>query len=312
VQGLSGFHRKRNGRLFDRHAVAFGSVVAHRIFSPDSCMSRLRKCSDRLCVCLSTAKVSRPHSWHDESDATLTHTSQDARLSAEVVERWNPVAKIRQDLFGADILALKPGAPVLVVQATSGSNQAVRRTKLEAEGLTALWKLTGASLEIWSWTQQGPRGASSALHWLCAQLCDLPLHPRVDVGKGQPKFLGVAPANRGAFDGKRLNFILRKDPTQKLRSNWNGDGTRDTTAPGGEVSQLSDTGHPLVLRGKAATALDGHTRMLTPDYRTSPRHHRSARCYQRTAAARGGALLTRTLARPVFPGRRAERLPSLL
>ena len=86
----------------------------------------------------------------------------------KVVERWNPVTKIRQDLFGADILALKPGAPVLVVQATSGSNQAARRTKLEAEGLTALWKLAGASLEIWSWTQQGPRGASSALHWLCA------------------------------------------------------------------------------------------------------------------------------------------------
>jgi hypothetical protein len=40
-------------------------------------------------------------------------------------------------LFGADILALKPGAPVLVVQATSGSTHAARRTKLEAEGFTA-------------------------------------------------------------------------------------------------------------------------------------------------------------------------------
>ena len=74
-------------------------------------------------------------------------------------------------------------------------------------------------------------------------------------------------ANRGAFDGKGVNFILRKDPTQKLRSNWNDDGTRDTTAPGREVSQLSDTGNALALRGKLASALDGHTRMLTHDHR---------------------------------------------
>jgi hypothetical protein len=40
---------------------------------------------------------------------------------AKVVEKWNPFAKIRQDLFGADILALKPGEPVLVVQATTDS-----------------------------------------------------------------------------------------------------------------------------------------------------------------------------------------------
>ena len=58
----------------------------------------------------------------------------------------------------------------------------------------------------------------------------------MDVGKGQPEFLRVAPANRGPFNGKRVNFILRKDPTLKLRSDWDDAGTRDTTAPGGEVS----------------------------------------------------------------------------
>ena len=35
--------------------------------------------------------------------------------TAKVVEHWNQYAKIRQDLFGVDILALKPGEPVLVV-----------------------------------------------------------------------------------------------------------------------------------------------------------------------------------------------------
>jgi hypothetical protein len=78
--------------------------------------------------------------------------------TAKVVEHWNPYAKIRQDLFGADILALKPGEPVLVVQATSGSNHAARRTKLDAEGFTALWEGAGATIEVWSWSKQGARG----------------------------------------------------------------------------------------------------------------------------------------------------------
>jgi hypothetical protein len=59
------------------------------------------------------------------------------------------------------------------------------------------------------------------------------LHPRLYVGKGQPEFLRVAPANRGPSNGKRVNFILRKDPTCELSSDRDDDGTRDTTAPGG-------------------------------------------------------------------------------
>ena len=78
--------------------------------------------------------------------------------TAKVVEHWNPYAKIRQDLFGVDILALKPGEPVLVVQATTGSNHAARRTKLDGAGFTALWEGAGAQLEVWSWTKQGPKG----------------------------------------------------------------------------------------------------------------------------------------------------------
>ncbi|MDX2253202.1 MAG: hypothetical protein NW202_13030 [Nitrospira sp.] len=83
---------------------------------------------------------------------------RDLGYHARVVERWNPFAKVRQDLFGGDILALKPGSPVLIVQATTGSNHAARREKLEAEGFTALWTGAGARLEIWSWAKQGGRG----------------------------------------------------------------------------------------------------------------------------------------------------------
>lgn len=75
-----------------------------------------------------------------------------------VVERVVPHSYIKQDCFGVDILGLKPGAPVLVVQCTSGSNHAARRTKLETEGFVDLWKGAGAIIEVWSWAQQGPRG----------------------------------------------------------------------------------------------------------------------------------------------------------
>ena len=74
-----------------------------------------------------------------------------------MVERWNPWAKIRQDVFGADILALRPGE-FLAVQCTSGSNHAARREELTTDGFVDLWNSAGACIEIWSWSKQGPRG----------------------------------------------------------------------------------------------------------------------------------------------------------
>jgi len=62
---------------------------------------------------------------------------------ARGVEKWNPYAKIRQDLFGGDLLALKPGEPVLVVQCTTGANVAARIAKLQAHGYSDLWKSVG-------------------------------------------------------------------------------------------------------------------------------------------------------------------------
>jgi hypothetical protein len=91
-----------------------------------------------------------PRNWDDHLRELSYHTG--------VVEKWNPFAKIRQDLFGADVLPLKPGEPVLAVQATTGANHAARREKLATAGFVGLWKGAGAALEIWSWTHAGPRG----------------------------------------------------------------------------------------------------------------------------------------------------------
>jgi hypothetical protein len=75
-----------------------------------------------------------------------------------VVEKVIPRTFIKQDCFGVDLIALKPGSPVLAIQTTTGSNHAARRTKLEAEGFITLWTGAGAVLEIWSWKKQGLRG----------------------------------------------------------------------------------------------------------------------------------------------------------
>lgn len=77
---------------------------------------------------------------------------------AQVVEKTVPHTFIKKDLFGGDILALKSGQPVLVIQCTTGANHAARRTKLASLGFIALWTSVGAVLEIWSWAKQGPRG----------------------------------------------------------------------------------------------------------------------------------------------------------
>ena len=65
-----------------------------------------------------------------------------------IVERWNPFARIKQDLFGVlDLLAVKDGE-ILGVQTTSGSNVAARIAKLaESEAVPDL-RRAGMRLEV--------------------------------------------------------------------------------------------------------------------------------------------------------------------
>lgn len=77
---------------------------------------------------------------------------------AQVVERWNQYAKVRQDLFGViDIVALTPTG-ILGIQATSGSNHASRVTKIAEEPNAEAWKRAGGQLVVWSFTQKGAAG----------------------------------------------------------------------------------------------------------------------------------------------------------
>lgn len=79
--------------------------------------------------------------------------------TAGVVEKWNPHARIRQDLFGCiDIIVIDDEHGLLAIQATSGSGHAARRKKSIAEPRLKLWLLAPARFEIWSWAKRGPRG----------------------------------------------------------------------------------------------------------------------------------------------------------
>lgn len=83
-----------------------------------------------------------------------------------MVEKWNPHARIRQDLFGfADIVAVKTPdvagwweSATLYVQVTSGSNHAARRTKLRALPAVATIKAAGNSVWILSFAKSKKTG----------------------------------------------------------------------------------------------------------------------------------------------------------
>ena len=83
---------------------------------------------------------------------TLDKLRADGWLVA-VVEKYNPHARIRQDLFGfVDVLAVRQGE-TLAVQATSRSNVASRVSKIAEHGNTAAVRAAGWRIEVWGWAK---------------------------------------------------------------------------------------------------------------------------------------------------------------
>jgi len=74
-----------------------------------------------------------------------------------VVEKWNPHARIRQDLFGfIDILAIKRGE-TLAVQATAAGVSA-RLKKINDSELLPKVREAGWTIQIWGWTKSAKTG----------------------------------------------------------------------------------------------------------------------------------------------------------
>jgi len=81
---------------------------------------------------------------------SLRHLREQGYLAA-VVEKWNPHARIRQDLFGVlDIVAIREGE-TLGVQTTSASGVSARVKKIaESETVPALRK-AGWLIHVHGW-----------------------------------------------------------------------------------------------------------------------------------------------------------------
>ena len=78
---------------------------------------------------------------------------------AQVLERWNPYAKVRVDVFGfGDILAFRAGQPgSVLVQTTSGANLAARRTKILGNPFARDWLRAGNWIRLDGWAKRGGR-----------------------------------------------------------------------------------------------------------------------------------------------------------
>jgi hypothetical protein len=80
-----------------------------------------------------------------------------AGATVQVVEKWNPHARIRQDLFGViDLISLESGQ-IWGVQATSGTNHSARVKKSMEEPKLHLWLACGGRFKVISWRKSGSK-----------------------------------------------------------------------------------------------------------------------------------------------------------
>jgi hypothetical protein len=114
----------------------------------------------------------------------------------EVVERWVPGANIRRDLWGVgDVLAMKVGKPLLLVQVTSDSNVATRVAKSKAEPRLRTWLQCGCTFEVIGWAKRAGR-------WECRRV-PLVLGDLDGVIACPPPRRQRKPAEPGLFDQRR-------------------------------------------------------------------------------------------------------------
>jgi hypothetical protein len=111
---------------------------------------------------------------------------------AAVVERWIPQAGKRVDLFGCiDVIAVKPGEPVLGVQATTLDHVAHRLAKARALPQLAAW-LAVANFQVWGWGRRGKTWAIKRVEVRAETLEPVVIE--------KPRRRGRRPRQRGLFD----------------------------------------------------------------------------------------------------------------
>lgn len=88
---------------------------------------------------------------------TLAWLRTDLGAQAAVVEKWNPHARVRQDLFGCiDIVAT--ANKIIGVQACAAASHSARVKKSLAEPQLVGWLKAGGHFWVMSWGKKGARG----------------------------------------------------------------------------------------------------------------------------------------------------------
>src|SRR5271165_1914348 len=91
---------------------------------------------------------------------------RDRGYLCQVTEKWNPFAKVRQDLLGfGDILAIGiienihkgRGGEIILIQTTSYSNMSARKTKILESKNAHLWVFCGGKILLHGWKKKGSR-----------------------------------------------------------------------------------------------------------------------------------------------------------
>jgi hypothetical protein len=78
---------------------------------------------------------------------------RDLGYHSQVVERWNPFAHIRQDLYGwIDLVCVNPTERgILGIQTTTMSHSGARTAKAMGNPALIAWLLAGGRLEVHGW-----------------------------------------------------------------------------------------------------------------------------------------------------------------
>lgn len=106
---------------------------------------------------------------------SLKRLRDDGAIAA-VVEKWNPHARIRQDMFGVfDLVAIRTGdSPGIVgIQVKSdGDGAADAKRKMDESAAAKAWQEAGGHVEIWVWRKVKPRGVK-VVRWKLRRITGL-------------------------------------------------------------------------------------------------------------------------------------------
>lgn len=159
---------------------------------------------------------------------TLRKLRADGWPLVQVVEIWNPHARIRQDLYGIiDVLAVGPGG-VLAVQATARRNVSARLAKIKRSEALPVLTAAGWQVVIWGWEKKKNRwqlGREVAMHTTTRPV-EATLHTRHPLHPDDQSF----PLGAEIPEAEVKSWSGWTQPTGGLRIWWSEEGLGEIDA----------------------------------------------------------------------------------